>query len=68
VTFLPSKKTVEAVGGQKITNVASAARVQIPYNCKKGECGTCEVYVNGKLARACVAILPRNANSVTIEV
>lgn len=37
-----------AVVGQKITVVAGRARVKIPVNCQKGDCGTCMVKVNGR--------------------
>lgn len=37
-----------AVVGQKLTVVAGRARVKIPVNCQKGDCGTCMVKMNGK--------------------
>ena len=45
VTFKTSKgtKVVQAVPGSKMAAVAGSARVPIAYNCKNGECGTCEV-------------------------
>lgn len=47
------KKVPGAVVGQKITVVAGRARVKIPVNCQKGDCGTCVVNVNGKKVKAC---------------
>ena len=46
VTFKTQKgeKTVEAVPGSRMAAVAASARVPIAYNCKNGECGTCEVH------------------------
>mmetsp|Transcript_28870 Transcript_28870/g.69709 ORF Transcript_28870/g.69709 Transcript_28870/m.69709 type:complete len:135 (-) Transcript_28870:80-484(-) len=46
-----------AVVGQKITVVAGRARVKIPVNCQKGDCGTCMVNVNGKKVKACQTAL-----------
>ena len=48
-----------AVVGQKIKVVAAAARVEIPYNCNNGDCGTCTVLVNGRKAKACQMTVPK---------
>ena len=42
-----------AVVGQKLTVVAGRARVKIPVNCQKGDCGTCVVKMNGRKVKAC---------------
>eukprot|EP00539_Tryblionella_compressa_P016828 CAMPEP_0178833366 /NCGR_PEP_ID=MMETSP0746-20121128/10508_1 /TAXON_ID=913974 /ORGANISM="Nitzschia punctata, Strain CCMP561" /LENGTH=118 /DNA_ID=CAMNT_0020495775 /DNA_START=47 /DNA_END=399 /DNA_ORIENTATION=- len=42
-----------AVVGQKLTVVAGRARVKIPVNCQKGDCGTCMVNMNGRKVKAC---------------
>jgi ferredoxin len=42
-----------AVVGQKLTVVAGRARVKIPVNCQKGDCGTCMVMMNGRKVKAC---------------
>jgi len=42
-----------AVVGQKLTVVAGRARVKIPVNCQKGDCGTCVVMYNGRKVKAC---------------
>ena len=47
-----------AVVGQKITVVAGRARVKIPVNCQKGDCGTCMVSMNGRKVKACQTPLP----------
>lgn len=41
-------KVQGAVVGQKLTVVAGRARVRIPVNCQKGDCGTCMVKFNGR--------------------
>ncbi len=70
ITFQPANKVVQAAAGQPLKDVAQAARIPIKYNCKKGECGTCEVELNGKKVRTCTGIVPRGArkNEVTIKV
>ncbi len=67
VEFIGNKKAkVTAYAGQKISMVANAARVPIKYNCKAGDCGTCEVNLDGKIAKACQAVLP-DKKSVKIQ-
>ena len=70
ITFQPGNKKVTAVVGQALKDVAAGARVPIKYNCKKGECGTCTVTLNGKKVKTCVAIVPRGErkNEITITV
>jgi ferredoxin len=46
-----------AVVGQKLTVVAGRARVKIPVNCQKGDCGTCIVNMNGRKVKACQTAL-----------
>jgi ferredoxin len=54
-----------AVVGQKLTVVAQRARVKIPVNCQKGDCGTCMVNFNGRKVKACQTVLP--AGKATIQ-
>ncbi len=56
VTF--NGKPIRAVPGQKVSQVAAAARVKITYSCKKGDCGTCEIMMNGRMIKACQATIP----------
>uniref|UniRef100_A0A7S1CYE3 2Fe-2S ferredoxin-type domain-containing protein n=1 Tax=Cyclophora tenuis TaxID=216820 RepID=A0A7S1CYE3_CYCTE len=51
-------KPIKAVAGQKVSQVAAAARVKITYSCKKGDCGTCEILMNGRMTKACQAKIP----------
>ena len=37
------------------------------FACKKGECGTCEVKLDGKVVRACISKLPKK-EKVTIDI
>ena len=41
-----------------VTSRAGQADAFIPYKCKKGECGTCDVLVDGKWVHACQTRIP----------
>ena len=58
VEFLPSKTIVQAKKGDALAAVAEKAGVEIKFKCKKGECGTCEVNMNGKWVKACQTTVP----------
>ena len=51
-------KNVKAIVGQKVSVVAASARVKISYNCKAGDCGTCNIKMNGKTVKACQMTIP----------
>ena len=51
-------KPVKAVAGQKVSQVMAAARVKMTYSCRKGNCGTCELLMNGRVEKACNAKIP----------
>jgi|EP01083_Nonionella_stella_P242349 ferredoxin len=51
-------KKVKAIVGQKVSIVAAQSRVKISYNCKAGDCGTCNVKMNGRTVKACQMIIP----------
>ena len=52
-------KPVKAVAGQKVSQVLAAAKVKVTYSCRKGDCGTCELFMNGRVEKACNAKIPR---------
>jgi hypothetical protein len=61
VTFktLKGEKTIKAPVGSPMAAAASKAGVKIAYNCKNGECGTCEVLLDGKkVIRTCQFKVP----------
>lgn len=58
IEFLPAKKIVKALPGQRLSLVAKAAGVDIKYKCSKGDCGTCAVNFNGVPTKACQTSLP----------
>lgn len=47
-----------AIAGQPLSQVAIQAGQVIKYQCRKGQCGTCEVAVNGGSVRVCQALVP----------
>jgi ferredoxin len=58
------KQVQGAVVGQKLTVIAGRARVKVPVNCQKGDCGTCIVNMNGRKVKACQATLPSGKASI----
>ena len=53
IQFMPADKVVSAKIGDPLLDVAKKAGVEIPTKCMKGECGTCEVNINGKWVKSC---------------
>ena len=51
-------KKVKAIVGQKVSVVAAQSRVKISYNCKAGDCGTCNIKMNGRTVKACQMTIP----------
>lgn len=47
-----------AVAGTAWLAAARAAGVTLPTGCLGGSCGACEIEVNGRVVRACVATVP----------
>jgi len=70
VCFTQGNATVEtmAFAGQPLSQVATQAGQFIRYKCMKGECGTCEVKVDGKWIRTCSTKVPQLAQGETFTV
>ena len=60
VVFEQGNETLRTMAqvGQPLSAVAAQAGQAIKYKCRKGECGTCEVRVNGQWLRTCVSTVP----------
>jgi hypothetical protein len=60
VIFTQGNETAEtmALQGQPLSEVAAQAGQFIKYKCGKGECGTCEVRVDGNWIRTCSVKVP----------
>jgi ferredoxin len=52
------EKPTNAFAGQPLSEVAAQAGAVIPYKCKKGECGTCKVMIDGHWTQACQTKIP----------
>ena len=70
VTFTQGNETLStmAIVGQPLSEVASQCGQYIKYKCRKGECGTCEVRIDGQWTRTCVTKVPPVARGETLEV
>ena len=51
-----------AIPGQDWLEAARLAAATIPTACLMGSCGACEIEVNGRLVRACIATVPSSAS------
>ena len=58
VVFQPQNVKTMARVGQPLSEVAAQADVFIRYKCKKGECKTCAVNIDGKWVSACQTKIP----------
>mmetsp|Transcript_69628 Transcript_69628/g.217382 ORF Transcript_69628/g.217382 Transcript_69628/m.217382 type:complete len:513 (+) Transcript_69628:1-1539(+) len=61
VVFQPQNVMTMASVGQPLADVASQADVFIRYKCRKGECKTCVVNIDGKWVPACQTKIPPQA-------
>mmetsp|Transcript_1317 Transcript_1317/g.3377 ORF Transcript_1317/g.3377 Transcript_1317/m.3377 type:complete len:113 (-) Transcript_1317:122-460(-) len=51
-------RRVEVPAGSSMLAACRKLGLNVPTNCKKGDCGTCTVIVGGKQIRACVGKVP----------
>ena len=70
VTFRQGNDTVTtmALQDQPLSEVAAQCGQYVQYKCKKGECGTCEVRVDGNWIRTCVTKVPYVPEGQAFEV
>jgi len=70
VEFLQGNRTLRTMAnvGQPLSAVAAQAGQFIKYKCKKGECGTCAVRVNGEWIRTCSVTVPYMPKGETYEI
>jgi ferredoxin len=54
----PDARFSKAMPGQDWLIAAREAGVAIPTGCLDGSCGACEIEVNGRVVRACIATVP----------
>mmetsp|Transcript_50782 Transcript_50782/g.94954 ORF Transcript_50782/g.94954 Transcript_50782/m.94954 type:complete len:725 (+) Transcript_50782:76-2250(+) len=68
VVFQPQNVMTMARAGQPLSEVAAQADVFIRYKCKKGECKTCAVNIDGKWVSACQTKIPPQSPGKSFEV
>lgn len=68
VVFQPQNVKTMARVGQPLSEVASQADVFIRYKCRKGECKTCVVNIDGKWVSACQTKIPPRAPGEQFDV
>jgi ferredoxin len=54
----PNGRSSSAPPGSSWLGAAQAAGFTIPTGCLGGSCGACEIEVNGRVVRACIASVP----------
>tara|TARA_A100001035_G_scaffold244129_1_gene211619 strand:- start:215 stop:763 length:549 start_codon:yes stop_codon:yes gene_type:complete len=54
--------------GAELSVIAEKANVPIAYQCRKGECGTCKVNMNGKWVKTCQTRIPAMASNEELVV
>lgn len=70
VCFTQGNATIDtkAILGQPLSEVASQCGQYIKYQCRKGECGTCAVQIDGQWTRTCVTKVPHMPKGETLHV
>merc|ERR1712151_67019 len=68
VVFQPQNVMTMARAGQPLSQVAAQADVFIRYKCKKGQCKTCVVNIDGKWVSACQTKIPAVAPGKSFDV
>ena len=63
----PNGQTTRIACGSDWLAAARQAGVTIPTGCLGGSCGACEIEVNGRVVRACIATVPAS-RSGTLKV
>ncbi|MCP9801045.1 2Fe-2S iron-sulfur cluster-binding protein [Synechococcus sp. RedBA-s] len=54
----PNGRSTPVPPGSDWLQAAAAAGQAIPTGCLGGSCGACEIEVNGRVVRACIATVP----------
>ena len=55
----PNNKSSHCYPGVEWLKAAYDANIEIPTGCLTGNCGACEIEVNGEIIRACIATVPK---------
>ena len=68
ILFMPENLTIKGKVGTPLSDIAESAGVEIKYKCRKGECGTCEVNIDGKWVKTCQTALSRPSVGNTLKI
>ncbi len=63
----PNKILTQANEGDDWFINAKRANINIPTGCLTGNCGACEIDVNGKTIRPCIKSIELSSNELNIE-
>ena len=64
----PNGQSSRCASGREWLDAAREAGCCIPTGCLGGSCGACEIDVNGKTVRACIATVPASrSGALTVE-
>ena len=64
----PNGRNSHCASGRDWLLAARDAGVAIPTGCLGGSCGACEIEVNGRVVRACIATVPPSrSGELTVE-
>ncbi len=64
----PDGRTTTVAAGSPWLQAAQQAGLTIPTGCLGGSCGACEIEVNGRVVRACIAAVPPSrSGELTVE-
>ena len=58
----PNGKSSKSIPGNDWLVEARKVGICIPTGCLTGNCGACEIEVNGKVIRACISNIPYSCN------
>lgn len=73
VVFIPDNIEITAVPGERLSEVARRAGVEIVESCGVGDCGTCEVLLRDQVSgdgfyiKSCVAKVPTHKDKLVID-
>jgi len=66
VTNQDTKQTTTLPAGSPVSLGCVRTGLRLSYQCKKGDCASCEFLLDGKVVRACITKIP-DKRSVTVK-
>ena len=65
VTNLDTKETTTLPAGSPVSLACVRTNLRLSFQCKKGDCGSCEFLLDGKVTRSCITKVP-DKKSITV--